>query len=153
MHWLTFRLSTIFCFGISVSITNILRSRIARSTYILNRYYYHIVSNRGFYHSLYEKVLFPASLSKQYVIKLLNFTNFIGEKWYSSIILMCISVSNIQYNQFQSKFFIRMVNLNMNEVIHWGFAFLQSGCVKLTVLLEGRTYILISLLKVPFSRK
>lgn len=135
-----------------MSITNILRSRIARSKYMLNRYY-HIVSNTGYYHNLYEKVLFPASLSKQYVIKLLNFMNFIGEKWYSSIILMCISVSNIQYNQFQSKFFIRMVNLNMNEVIYWGFAFLQSGFVKLIVLLERRTYILISLLKVPFSRK
>lgn len=134
MHWLTFRLSTVFCFCISVSITNILRSRIARSKYVLNRYY-QIVSNRYFYHNLYEKVLFPTSLSKQYVIKLLKFMNFIGEKWYSSITLMCISISNFQYNQFQSKFFIRMVNLNMNEVIYWRFAFLQSGCVKLTVLL------------------
>lgn len=77
----------------------------------------------------------PTSLSKQYVIRLWSFANVIAEKWYSSTILICISVSNIQHRRFQSRFLIRMVNLNVNEFISCRFAFLQPGCVIFIVLI------------------
>lgn len=141
MYWLTFKLSTICCFCASDSVRNIPTNRIVRAKYEPNRYYHmsQVEIIPVYISTTICENISPSSLSKQYAIKLLNFANLIGEKWCSSIILMCISVSSIQYNIFQSRFFIRMVYLNKNEFMCW-FAFLQPGWVALIVLIRKNLY-------------